>query len=280
VLQAGTVQTCRGLGGVEQGEFPDAGIDFDRANAARMYDFFLGGAHNFAVDREHAAHVLVNHPNFVSVCRANRAYLGRVVRWCVDRGIDQFLDLGSGVPTVGNVHEIAHRFNPAARVAYVDFEPVAVAHARALLAGLDTVTVTPADLRVPRTVLEAPTVAGLLDFTRPVAVLATFVLHFVSGDGAAILGRYRAALAPGSVIAISHGSDDHDDPQLVAEIRAVRDAYRGSANEGTLRTRSELLEFFTGMDLTGPGLVDITHWPHPQPDQPATGALAAVAVVP
>jgi len=133
---------------------------------------------------------------------------------------------------------------------------------------------------VPRTVLEAPTVTGLLDFTRPVAVLATFVLHFVSGDVAAILGRYRAALAPGSVIAISHGSDDHDDPQLVAEMRAVRDAYRGSANEGTLRTRSELLEFFTGMDLTGPGLADITHWPHPQPDQPATGALAAVAVVP
>jgi hypothetical protein len=99
----------------------------ERANAARMYDYFLGGAHHFAVDRERAEQAIAAQPNIVHMARANRSYLGRVVRWCVGRGIDQFLDLGSGVPTVGNVHEIARDADPAARVAYVDVEPVAVA---------------------------------------------------------------------------------------------------------------------------------------------------------
>src|SRR6202012_1061469 len=153
----------------------EAGIDFDRANAARMYDHFLGGGHNFAVDRDVAEKVAVGNPDIAAVARATRADLGRVVRWCRAAGIDQFLDLGSGVPTVGNVHEIAHQTHPGARVAYVDFEPVAVAHAQALLAqdpGGATVTIPRADLRDPASVLAAPGVADLLDLARPVALLA------------------------------------------------------------------------------------------------------------
>ncbi|MET0190694.1 MAG: SAM-dependent methyltransferase, partial [Pseudonocardia sediminis] len=132
--------------------------DLERANAARMYDYLLGGAHNFAVDREAADRALARRADLGEVARANRRFLGRVVRRCLDDGIDQFLDLGSGVPTVGNVHEIAHAAAPDARVAYVDIEPVAVAAGRSLVAGSDLVTVTHGDLREPAAVLGAPTV--------------------------------------------------------------------------------------------------------------------------
>ncbi len=265
---------------MEQGEFPEAGIDFDRANAARMYDYMLGGAHNFAIDRDQVAQAVAGYPGLVALARANRAYLDRVVRWCVEQGIEQFLDLGSGVPTVGNVHEIAHRLNPAVRVAYVDFEPVAVAHAQEIVAALDTVTATRADLRVPRSVLDAPGVAGLLDFTRPVALLAVAVLHFVPGDIAAILGRYRAALVSGSVVAISHGSVDQDDPELGAHIRGAADGYQSSATPVTLRSREQLRALLDGLDLVPPGLVDVTRWPKPHPEIPPVGFYAAVGLVP
>lgn len=181
----------------------EAGIDFESANAARMYDYYLGGAHNFAVDRERAEAAIAVHPSLPYMARANRAFMGRVVRWCLaERGIDQFLDLGSGVPTVGNVHEVAHEHDPHARVAYVDFEPVAVAHASTIIAdaGLANVTVTRADAREPEAVLGAPGVAGLLDFDRPVALLAVALFSFIAGDAAGLLARYRAALSgPGLV---------------------------------------------------------------------------------
>jgi hypothetical protein len=259
----------------------EAGIDFERANAARIYDFLLGGAHNFAVDREQAGLILARHPDMARVCRENRAYLARAVRWCLESGIDQFLDLGSGVPTVGNVHEIAHAHNPAARVAYVDFEPVAVASAREISAGLESVTVTAADLREPEAVLGAPGVAGLLDFTRPVALLAVAVLRFVSDDLVPILAGYRAALAPASVIVLSHGSHDWDDPALAAAQREAAAGYHSSATPAALRTRAQLYELLTGLDLLAPGLVDLTAWPTPTDPQPVlVGAYAAVARVP
>ena len=190
----------------------EAGIDFERANAARIYDYFLGGAHNFASDRAQAAKIVAANPDMPRVCRVNRDFLGRVVRWCLAEGVDQFLDLGSGVPTVGNVHEIALARRPEARIAYVDFEPVAVQHAREITAGLDGVSVTQGDLRQPKKVLGAPGVADLLDFDRPVAILAVAVLHFIDDDLPAIFGRYRDALGAGSILALNHGSSDQDDP--------------------------------------------------------------------
>ena len=254
----------------------EVGIDFERANAARIYDYFLGGAHNFASDRAQAEKIVVGNPDMPRVCRANRAFLGRVVRRCVEQGVDQFLDLGSGVPTVGNVHEIALRLDPGARVAYVDFEPVAVHHARDITAAFDTVTVTRADLRRPEEVLQAPGVADLLDLARPVAVLAVAVLHFVDDDLPAIFRRYREVLSPGSVLAVNHGSADHDDPVLAESVRTIERGYRGSATPVVLRDRAQIRELFTGYELMPPGLVDPVHWPTPDPAAEPVGAYAGV----
>lgn len=261
--------------------FPESGIDFDRANAARIYDYLLGGGHNFAVDREQAAKILAGNPDMSRVCQANRAYLGRVVRWCLERGIAQFLDLGSGVPTVGNVHEIAHALDPSARVAYVDFEPVAVMHARDIVATIPTASVTAADLRDPEAVLAAPGVAELLDLSRPVALLSVAVLHFIPDDDLAdVLARYRAALAPGSVHALSHGSADHDDPAVAERMRATGQGYRGSATEVTLRDRPVIHRLLGELELAAPGMVDVVDWPADRPDAVPTGAYGAVALVP
>ena len=260
-------------------EFLGAGVDFERANAARMYDYFLGGGHNFAVDREQAAQVVARHPDFVRVCQANRSYLARVVRACGERGIDQFLDLGSGVPTVGNVHEIAQRIRPDARVAYVDIEPVATTYAATILAGDGGATITRADLRDVDAVLRAPGVAGLLDFSRPVALLAVAVLHFLPGDLVPVLAAYRRALVPGSLVVLSHGSDDQDDPDLAARARASSEQYRTSDTPATARSRAELRRVLSGLELVPPGLVDLVAWPEKGDDEPV-GIYAAVARVP
>ncbi|NMO93488.1 hypothetical protein HH311_27310 [Actinomycetospora sp. TBRC 11914] len=258
----------------------EVGIDFERANAARIYDYFLGGAHNFASDRAQAATIVAANPDMPRVCRLNRDFLGRVVRWCLAAGVDQFLDLGSGVPTVGNVHEIALAARPDARVAYVDFEPVAVHHARDLTAGLDGVRVVQGDLRQPEAVLRDPGVAGLLDFDRPVAILAIAVLHFIDDDLPSIFGRYRAALAPGSVLALNHGSADQDDPVLAEAVRDIQRGYRGAATPVVLRDRAEIRELLDGFELVVPGLVDPVDWPVEQPGVEPIGAYAAVGRAP
>ena len=255
------------------------GIDFDRPNAARIYDYLLGGAHNFAVDRELAERALNGHPMLRYLAQANRGFLRRAVTWCLEQGIEQFLDLGSGVPTVGNVHEIALAHTGAARVAYVDFEPVAVAHATEIVApfGRDQVTVTQADLRLPRTVLDAPGVAGLLDFTRPVAVLAVAVLHFVDDDLPAIVAAYRARLAPGSAFVLSHSTDDSEDLAVAESVRAVARAYRDSATPLILRDRATIAGLLSGMQVAPPGTVDIVDWPEPDPSTERTSVYASVA---
>ncbi|GLZ56328.1 SAM-dependent methyltransferase [Actinomycetospora sp. NBRC 106378] len=256
-------------------ELPE--IDTERPNAARMYDYFLGGAHHFAADRAQADLVAARMPEIVTVARANRDFLGRVVTWCLGQGIRQFLDLGSGVPTVGNVHEIAQRHDPAARVAYVDVEPVAAAHARQILAEVEGATATRADLRDVDAVLTAA--SALLDLGEPVAVLAVAVLHFVPDDPepvADVLARYRARLAPGSVLALSHSSADQDDPELAARVRAGIDAYRGTASEPTRRDRTAVRALLGDLELVPPGVVDVVHWPTPHPTAAATGLYAAV----
>ncbi|HJP79088.1 MAG TPA: SAM-dependent methyltransferase [Pseudonocardiaceae bacterium] len=260
-------------------------VDVDRPNAARMYDYFLDGNTNLAVDRAAAEEALKVSPWARTYARANRAFLGRAVRYLTRQGIDQFLDLGSGIPTVGNVHEVAHQQNPAARVAYVDIEPVAVAHARRLLADFDNVSITQADIRDPATVLAEPGIAELLDFTRPVAILAVAILPFVIDDeeAAEVVAGYREACAPGSHLAISHIS-----PLNVSDEQLAH-AYEVMARTPTpvkWRTEAEILPLLAGYTLVEPGLVWTPKWrPDPGglpawlPDPAEANAYAAVGVL-
>ncbi len=185
-------------------------VDIDRPSAARVYDYYLGGSHNFAVDREMAREAIADWPELPRIMQDNRAFMRRAVRLCVAAGIDQFLDVGSGIPTAGNVHEVAQAENPAARVVYVDIDPVAVAHARALLADDPRTGVVHADFLDVNAVLDAPDTRTVLDLDRPVALLAVALLHFVGDErrpGEA-LARYRDALVPGSHLVLSHASAD------------------------------------------------------------------------
>src|SRR5215475_7154195 len=181
-------------------------IDLTVPNAARMYDYALGGFHNFAVDREFVKRAEAALPGFRVNAQINRAFVGRVVRWLAGAGIRQFLDIGSGIPTLGNVHEIAEQAAPHVRVMYVDIDPIAVAHTRAILAGHPRVGVLQADLRRPIDILDHPDVTGLLDFSEPVAVLLTTVLYYISDDDdpLGIVSQIRDAVVSGSYIALTH----------------------------------------------------------------------------
>ena len=248
--------------------------DLEVPNLARMYDYYLGGSHNFAVDRAAADRALEAAPHARTFALANRAFLSRVVRRLVADGIDQFLDLGSGVPTVGNVHEIAQAVDPRVRVAYVDIEPVAVMVATDLLADNPDATVTHADIRDPRTVLAAPGVAGLLDFDKPVAVLAIALLHALSDadDPAGVLAAYRDACCPGSYLAVSHLAATSFSPDEQDVVREVLDT---TPTPVTMRTREQLADMLTGYTILEPGVVLLPDW---RPDDPggsaATGAAA------
>jgi hypothetical protein len=233
-------------------------LDPDVPNPARMYDCYLGGSHNFAADRAAAARVEAAVPWVVAAVRANRFFLGRAVRFCLGEGIDQFLDLGSGIPTVGHVHEVARVAEPRARVAYVDNEPVTVASALAVLDDDPSVTITAADMRDPDAVLAAPGVRDLLDLSRPVALLTVAVLHYLpdEDDPAGLVERYRRRLAPGSVHVLSHVTTDHDP----VPIAGATDVYRGTAVPLTFRPRAQVAAMFGDCDLVEPGLVDAADW--------------------
>lgn len=249
-----------------------ADVDVSKPNIARMYDYFLGGSANFDVDRQAADDFLTAFPGNIEYCRINRAFLGRAVRTLVrDYGIDQFLDLGSGVPTVGNVHEIAQRENPAARVAYVDIEPVAVHHARHLLRSSGSTSVTQADLRDPESVLSAPDVAGLLDFSRPVAVLAVAVLDLIAVDEPTeLVAAYRDATARGSAFVFSHGAALSASLQ---ERAGVEEVMRRTSTPDVQFQRSydDLGRLLSGYTLVEPGLVPSAQW---RPDRPITDEAA------
>ncbi|WP_295150650.1 SAM-dependent methyltransferase [Saccharopolyspora sp.] len=239
----------------------------DVPNAARIYDYDLGGNHNFAVDRAEAEriHEVVGSGPYVA--RDNRGFLHRAVRFALERGIDQFLDLGSGIPTVGNVHEIAHRGNPAAQVVYVDNEPIAVAHTRQLLSawGLqDRVALVDADVRDPDAILSAPAVQRL-DFSRPVALLMVAVLHYVGHehDLASLVGRYTRDLAPGSVVAVSHVTADGQEERAAR----ITEMLARTTTPATFRGHDELVGLFSALDLdlVEPGIVWASQW---RPDSP------------
>lgn len=244
----------------------DGELELDRPNAARMYDYYLGGTQNFPLDREYAERALARFPHAARTAQANRAFLARAVRYCVTTGIRQFLDLGSGIPTVGCVHQVAHRLDRHARIAYVDREPVAVAHSRMLLADAPCVTVTQADLRMPEQVLASTGVADLLDFDQPIAVLLVAVLHFVgdADDPAGIVHGYRRVLAPHSALVLSHVSDDQPTEEQAAPHRAVAEVYQNTNTPAYLRDRGTIAGLFGDSRLIEPGLVDALHW---RPDE-------------
>ena len=238
-------------------------VDIERPSAARMYDYYLGGSHNFAADRALADEYIKVLPDMPQIARAQRAVLHRAVKHLAAAGVDQFLDLGSGIPTVGNVHEIARSINPDTRIVYVDSDHVAVAHSTKLLAGVSNTAVIHADLRDPEDVLTNPALTETLDMTRPVAVLMIAVLHFVpdEDDPPAVVAAYRDATVPGSHLAITHATSDYK-PELARRAEAV---YTRASHQIVYRSRQEIMSMLTGYELVEPGLADMIRW-RPDPD--------------
>ena len=233
-------------------------IDIERPSAARMYDYFLGGSSNFAADRKLADEYMRVLPDMPVIARAQRGVLHRAVRFMAGQGVDQFLDLGSGMPTVGNVHEIAQSVNPAACTVYVEVDPVAVAHGRALLRNGGHTTVVEADLREPARVLADPAVREMLDLSRPVGVLMIAVLHFIgdADDPVGTVGAYRDAVAPGSYLAITHATSDYQ-PRMARDAERV---YQRASHQMHYRSKAEVRALLGGWDLVEPGLVDMIKW--------------------
>ena len=241
-----------------------AGLDTSVAHPARVYDYWLGGKDNFAADREAAERVLAVTPGLRWRVRANRAFLGRATRFlAADAGVRQFLDIGTGIPTEDNTHEVAQRAAPDARVVYVDNDPIVLLHAQALLRSTPqgATDYLQADLRDPGLILDRA--AGVLDFGQPVAVMLLGVLHLIadSEDPWAIVAQLMAAVPPGSYLTISHPAIDIHRAQAEAQ-RVYNERV---ATPQTLRTREQVARFFTGLDLVEPGLVQVHQW-RPDPD--------------
>ncbi|MPZ25891.1 MAG: hypothetical protein GEV12_05430 [Micromonosporaceae bacterium] len=237
-------------------------LDLDVPSPARVYDYSLGGSHNFEVDRAFAEKVFEFVPWVPNINRLNRSFLWRVVSFYLDQGIRQFLDLGSGIPTVGNVHEVAQRRVPDARVVYVDYEPLAYHHAQSLLADNPYATIIQADVRDPEAILEHPQTRELLDFSQPLGLLMVGVLLFIGPDDrpAELVNTYRRRLAPGSLLAISHLCDEQAPPQLRAQVAAAVAAYEQASEQLHVRTRDEMVSWFDGMALVDPGVVFLPDW--------------------
>jgi hypothetical protein len=248
-----------------------ARLDVTTPNIARIYDYFLDGKDNFAADREAAEKLIAMMPQLPLVARANRAFGRRVVRaLAAEYGIRQFIDIGTGLPTMGSVHEIARQAAPDSRVVYVDNDPVVCSHARALLASGAT-QIIEADLRSPEKIIGHPATRELIDFDEPYALMFLSVLHFVpdSDDPRAIIARFREAMAPGSFLVISHGTLETrpDDPRakLSAEV------YSRTAAHLSLRSLEAVRGLFDGFEFVEPGLVWITDW-RPGAFEGVTGA--------
>src|ERR687893_296076 len=239
-------------------------VDLEHPSAARVYDYYLGGSHNFAVDRQMARRAMELWPELPLIMQANRAFLRRSVRYLVSQGITQFLDIGSGIPTVGNVHEVVQVASPEARVVYVDIDPVAVAHSRDILAGNDRADIVQGDLCDVMAILDDPRAKRLIDQTQPLGVLMVAMLHFVpdAADPAGNVAQYRKMMAPGSYLAISHGSHAGR-PDLS---QPLADLYRRTATQLTARSAPEIQALLDGFDLVPPGVVFLPQW---RPDSPA-----------
>ncbi len=235
------------------------GVDVSRPSIARIYDYLLFGKDNFAVDRAAAEALMQSRLDPRRLSLANRGFLFRAVRFLAGQGISQYLDLGSGLPTSPSVHEVARGVIPGARVVYVDHDPMVVVHNDALLAKRDGVVTIRADVRDPDAVLGDDKLARCLDFSQPVAVLLLSVLHFISldEDAPGIIARFRDLMAPGSYLAISLGTSEGADPEMLAE---ATQTYAGARMPFTLRSRAQIMDLFEGFELVEPGLVSLPEW--------------------
>ncbi|QEV21540.1 SAM-dependent methyltransferase [Streptomyces alboniger] len=246
---------------MERPAWAPLGIDLTMPSVSRIYDYYLGGSHNFEVDREAGRKAMEFMPGLPKIMQANRAFMRRAVRYAVGQGVTQFLDIGSGIPTFGNVHEVAQRASEEARVVYVDHDPVAVAHSEAVLEGDERTAVLAADLRKPRDILGSSQVGSLLDLDRPVALLLVAVLHFVEDayDPCAAVAELRDALAPGSLIVLTHASYEGI-PVPPEQAGGTVGVYKDIRNPLIMRSRDEIARFFEGYDMVEPGLVPMPHW--------------------
>ena len=241
-------------------------IDTRKPSVARVYDAILGGKDNFAVDRAVAEQAVKAMGDGGNGARFNRAALGRAVRFMAREGVTQFLDLGSGLPTAQNTHQIAQAVNPAARVVYVDNDHSAYLHGQALLTGDAATVVALADVRDPDTLLAMPEIAGFLDFTQPIGLILNAVIHHVldEEDPHGIVARYTDALAPGSYLQLTHFVD------ASAEARANERVLKHALGRGQTRSREQITRFFDGLDVVEPGIVFLPEW---RPDEPVPRPL-------
>ncbi|MEV0170445.1 SAM-dependent methyltransferase [Streptomyces sp. NPDC050803] len=256
-------------------------IDISVPSVSRIYDYYLGGSHNFEVDREAARKAMEFLPGLPKIMQANRAFMRRAVRHAAAEGITQFLDIGSGIPTFGNVHEVAQAATPDAHVVYVDHDPVAVAHSQAVLAGDDATDVLAADLRKPGDILASPQVERLIDLNRPVALLLVAILHFVedADDPYGAVAELRDALAPGSMLILTHASYEGI-PLPTERAEGTVGVYKDIRNPLIMRSRDEIARFFEGYDMVEPGLVSMPQWrPDTAPEEEDPWAFSGFAGV-
>lgn len=250
----------------EREEWVPSTVDVSVPSMARAYDYLLGGAHNFEADRMLIQQAEQMMPGLRKLVRMNRAFLGRAVRYMISQGVRQFLDVGAGIPTVGSLHQVAHKEDPTCRVVYVDRDPVAVAHSELILSGEERVAIVRADIRDPEGIFDSPEARGLLDPDEPVGVLMLFMLHWVPDEWGPrdLLTRYRDRLAPGSHLAITHASHDRKKEEITGVADLVQ---RSQSRESVqLRTHAEIETMFEGFELVDPGLVGCGLW---RPSGPA-----------
>jgi SAM-dependent methyltransferase len=255
-------------GGVMDGEpgWVPPGVDVRRANVARVYDYLLGGSHNFLADQDLGRSLAATDPSVRAIARANRDFLGRAVRFLTEAGVGQFLDIGSGIPTQGNVHEVAQQASADCRVVYADIDPVAIAHSKALLTGNENTAIIDADLHQPEAILAHAGTRRLIDFSQPAGLLLVSVLPFISdaADPGRIVATLRDALAPGSYLVLAHATNASR--PVVAQ--AAEKVYNSSVSaQAQMRSHEEILRFFDGFELVDPGLVYVPLWrPDPGAD--------------
>lgn len=254
-------------------------IDTSRPSAARLYDYYLGGNHNYPVDRQFATEVMALCPWLPAAARYNRAFLRHAVQYMIrEGGVRQFLDIGSGVPTVSNVHEVAHEIDPTIRVVYVDNDNEAIATAQRMLAAVPTATSIYGDAQLPETILQAPQTRELIDFTQPVGLLMLALLHFIpdSKDPKGLTRQYLDVLPTGSYFAASHATEENMAPENQEEMRALDRRYGDTANPSTLRTKAQFETFFHGWKFVPPGITYAADWHAPERPSPADPARLGV----
>ncbi|HEY3682232.1 MAG TPA: SAM-dependent methyltransferase [Streptosporangiaceae bacterium] len=251
-----------------------AEVDPAKPSPARMYDYYLGGKDNFESDRVAAEEIYTQIPDLPEIARDNRGMMQRAVRYLAAKGITQFVDIGAGLPTQGNVHEIAQGVNPAARIVYADNDPIVLAHARALLTSSaeGETRYLDADLRDPESIFENPVLHEIIDLEKPVGLILVAVLHFITEDADPydLLARYRAYLPKGSYVVLAHASRQ-DMPE--AAWRKMEAVYARSSAPFVFRDRTQVTRLFDGMELVEPGLVYCPEW-RPEPGTPRSRSAA------